>query len=141
MKRKVFIRLISCALMRCLLPGILMFPVSAKRFDDVSLGLLSRDFFDAINYISDNGIMNGTDPTHFSPFLNITRGMFVTVLYRYSGSSERYPSNFTDVASNDYYYYSVGWASHYGIVNGVTPTPFEPESIITKEQMAVGSAR
>ena len=53
MKRKVFIRLISCALMRCLLPGILMFPVSAKRFDDVSLGLLSRDFFDAINYISD----------------------------------------------------------------------------------------
>ena len=44
MKRKVFIRLISCALMLCLLPGILMFPVSAKR-----LTMFPLDCFPAIS--------------------------------------------------------------------------------------------
>ncbi len=137
MKRKRFTRLIACALLLCLIPGILAFPVSAKYFEDVYPGMLAREFFDAINYVSDNNIMNGTEPTRFSPYENVTRGMFVTILYRYSGSTQRYSSSFSDVPSSQYYYYAVGWASHHGIVNGTTPTTFEPESPLTREQMTV----
>ena len=137
MKRKRFARLIACALLLCLIPGILAFPVSAKYFEDVYPGMLAREFFDAINYVSDNNIMNGTEPTRFSPYENVTRGMFVTILYRYSGSTQRYSSSFSDVPSSQYYYYAVGWANHYGIVNGTTPTTFEPESPLTREQMTV----
>lgn len=137
MKCKHLTRLISCALLLCLIPCILVFPVSAKHFDDVYPGMLAREFFDAINYVSDNGIMNGTESTLFSPYENVTRGMFVTILYRYSGSTQRYSSSFSDVPSNKYYYYAVGWASHYGIVNGTTSTTFEPESPLTRQQMTV----
>lgn len=138
MKRKRFTRLIACALLLCLIPGILVFPVSAKYFEDVYPGMLDREFFDAINYVSDNNIMNGTEPTRFGPYETVTRGMFVTILYRYSGSTRKYSSSFSDVPSNQYYYYyAVGWASHHGIVNGTTPTTFEPESPLTREQMTV----
>ncbi len=138
MKRKGFTRLLSCALLLSVLLGALVFPVSAAtQFVDVYPGMLSREYFDAINYIVDNGIMNGTDSTHFSPYQNITRGMFVTILYRYSESKERIPSSFSDVPSSTYYYYPIGWATSKGIVNGVTTTTFNPEGVITKEQMAV----
>lgn len=50
MKRKRFARLIACALLLCLIPGILAFPVSAKYFEDVYPGMLAREFFDAIKY-------------------------------------------------------------------------------------------
>lgn len=137
-KRKGFTRLLSCALLLSVLLGVLVFPASAAtQFVDVYPGMLSREYFDAINYIVDNGIMNGTDTTHFSPYQNITRGMFVTILYRYSESKERIPSSFSDVPSSTYYYYPIGWATNKGIVNGVTTTTFNPEGVITKEQMAV----
>lgn len=115
----------------------LLLPTSAIEFDDTYVGMLDREFFDAINYVSDNGWMNGTDSSHFSPYEEITRGMFVTLLYRYSGSQEQFVSNFTDVPTSSYYYYPIGWANNYGIVNGITTTTFEPETVITKEQMAV----
>lgn len=99
--------------------------------------MLAPEFFDAFNYVSDNGLMGGTDATHFSPYLSVTRGMFVTVLYRYSKSTASFSMGFEDVPSGSYYYYPIAWAAHYGIVNGVTPTTFDPDGIITREQMAV----
>lgn len=50
---------------------------SAKYFVDTYQGMLDPEFFDAFNYVSDNEWMNGTDATHFSPYVAITRGMFV----------------------------------------------------------------
>ena len=38
-------------------------------------------YYDAVKYVYDNGLMNGTgDGTKFSPMMNLTRGMVVTVL-------------------------------------------------------------
>ena len=43
-------------------------------------------YADAVKYVSENGFMNGTEDTVFSPDGSMTRGMFVTVLYRMSGA-------------------------------------------------------
>ena len=137
MKRKRYVKLCSLLICFVLLFNVMSYSASAKYFSDTYVGMLDREFFDAMNYVTDNGWMNGTDTTHFSPYEGITRGMFVTVLYRYSGSTSQYASNFTDVPASAYYYYPVGWANHFNIVNGTSETTFEPEAVITKEQMAV----
>lgn len=70
------------------------------------------------------------------------RGEFVTILSRlYTKATgetmDGYSSRqFTDVGQNRYYAAPIGWASEYGIVNGMTATEFWPEEPITREQMA-----
>lgn len=137
MKRKRYVKLCSLVICFVLLFNVMSYSTSAKYFSDTYVGMLDREFFDAMNYVTDNGWMNGTDTTHFSPYVGITRGMFVTILYRYSGDTGQYTSNFTDVPSSVYYYNPISWANYHNIVNGITETTFEPETIITKEQMAV----
>lgn len=130
------LRRAACLLLAiCLIAPVFCFSASAKQFTDLYRGMLSQEFMNAINYVSDNGWMNGVTSTTFAPYDEVTRGMFVTVLYRYAGSSEKYAPSFTDVSSSMYYYYPIGWAARYGIAGGVSSTKFEPESVITKEQM------
>ena len=108
---------------------------SAKEFTDVSRAALGEDVFDAINYVSDNGWIVGTSTTKFSPNSVVTRAMFATVLYRYSGSSEKVAPSFEDVPSGTWYYYAVGWAQKHNIVSGTSATKFSPNSALTREQI------
>ena len=39
-------------------------------------------YHDAVNYVCENGLMNGTSDTAFSPNATTSRGMIVTILYR-----------------------------------------------------------
>lgn len=133
MKRTL--RFVATLLTLCLLVGIPS--VSASYFADVSTDSLDRETFDAINYVSDNGWITGTSSTTFSPNNLLNRAMFVTILYRMSGSSEKFSSSFTDVSSSAYYYDAVGWASHYGIINGISETQFAPNHNLTREQLFV----
>lgn len=49
----------------------------------------SSDWFaEAVEYVVDEGLMNGTSETTFSPNGATTRGMIVTILYRQAGSPE-----------------------------------------------------
>ena len=55
-------------------------------------------FADAVQYVSDNGMMNGTSETTFGPNETTTRGMIVTILYRLEGEPEtEATSAFADV--------------------------------------------
>lgn len=95
-----------------------------------------HDYYDAIKYVYDNGIMNGMTTTTFGPDVILNRAMLVTTLYRMSGSNEKIaPVGFTDVPSGSFFYYPVGWAQHYGIVNGFTATKFGPEVTLTNQQI------
>lgn len=108
-------------------------PVSANStpFTDISSSL----YYDAIEYVYNEGIMNGTTSTTFEPNSTVNRAMAVTILYRISGSTAKWdPDDFTDVPSGAYYYYAVGWAQAYGIVNGVTETTFCPTDTVTIQQ-------
>lgn len=93
-------------------------------------------FADAVRYVTEKGIMSGTDKTTFDPKLDTTRGMIVTILYRLENEPNASAAAFTDVAADKYYANAVGWASTNGIVKGYSNTIFAPEDKITREQLA-----
>lgn len=102
-------------------------------FDDVKA---TDWYYDYVNYVCENKMMNGVSATEFAPNLNLTRAMFVTVLYRMEGEPATETAAFTDVAAGSWYEKAVAWASANGIVNGVSETEFGPDANITREQMA-----
>ena len=93
-------------------------------------------FADAVKYVSENKLMNGTSTTAFSPNENMSRAMLATVLYRMSGETAEADSSFGDVSSSAYYAAAVNWASSKGIVNGKDSGMFSPDLSITREQLA-----
>ena len=64
-------------------------------------------YHDAVNYVCENGLMNGTSDTMFSPNATTSRGMIVTILYRLAGSPDLPESNwgypYADVDAGAYY--------------------------------------
>lgn len=91
---------------------------------------------DAVKYVSENKLMNGTSTTAFSPNENMSRAMLATVLYRMSGETAEADSSFGDVSASAYYAAAVNWASSKGIVNGTGTDAFSPNASITREQLA-----
>ena len=82
------------------------------------------------------GLFNGTAENTFTPDGVVTRGMFVTLLYRLSGEPEvSGEMPFTDVPAAQYYAKAVIWAQANNIVNGVTDTEFAPDAEVSREQM------
>ncbi len=125
-------RLISLLMILVLLLGSL--PVSAATgYRDVPGTHWAKD---DIEWATTQGLMNGTGVNEFSPEEPAGRAMLVTVLYRSVGSPEvnaRTP--FTDL-TQDWYKSAVTWAYTNGIVNGTTPTSFDPAGKLTREQLA-----
>ena len=109
--------------------------VSAKYFYDVSSTFWGLD---GVNYVSDNGILNGTSEYYFEPNTYLNRAMAVTAIYRKAGSPSVTGSiPFTDVPNNTWYTNAVKWAYQNGIVDGVTPTQFCPTTNIKRQDMSV----
>ena len=68
---------------------------------------------------------------------NLTRAMFVAILYRMEGSPKvESKSGFADVPEDAYYADAVAWASANGIVAGYSDSEYAPDDTITREQMA-----
>lgn len=57
----------------------------------------------AVEFAVENGLFNGTDKNTFEPNMEITRGMFVTVLYNLAGKPDGEGVNFSDVESGRYF--------------------------------------
>lgn len=94
-------------------------------------------FYDDVNYVNNNGLMNGISNGVFAPHMLITRGMFVTVLYRMEGSPTVKKSvPFEDINLNAYYADAVIWAKENGIVKGMNEKEFAPNDSVTREQIA-----
>ena len=112
-------------------------PVKDKQFADVSENAW---YYDAVKYAFENGLMLGISDNEFAPESQLTRAMFVTVLYRIENepdmSSEILGYPFEDVDSESWYTDAVYWARKNGIVNGITDNEFAPNDNITREQMA-----
>ena len=101
---------------------------------------VSRDhwYFPAVTFVYEHGLFSGTAADTFSPDLNITRGMVVTVLYQLAGRPAASGSvSFTDVPGDAYYAQPVAWASSHGVVAGMGDGTFAPDNNITREQLAV----
>ena len=94
-------------------------------------------FYDDVAYVYENGLMNGTSETTFSPYISTTRGMIVTILYRMEGKPAVFGAcPFTDVKAGAYYERAIVWAAENGIVKGYGNGCFGPDDQITREQMA-----
>ena len=93
-------------------------------------------FFGAVNYVYDNGMMNGTGDGCFSPALTTSRAMIVTILYRLEDDPVTASSGFSDVQSGTWYTDAVGWASTNGVVSGYGNGCFGPDDAITREQLS-----
>jgi hypothetical protein len=97
-------------------------------------------YYEPVKFVVMEGIFKGISNDMFGPDITITRGMFVTILSRLEfGSDDKVPSGnsiFTDL-TQDWYKNAVAWAYQNKIVLGITDTEFDPDSILTREQMAV----
>ena len=94
-------------------------PTTGASFTDVPSGSW---YADAVNYVSEKGLMNGTSKNSFSPNATTTRGMIVTILARVEG-----------VNTNGTPWYAAGqkWAMDNGISDGTNMT-----GEVTREQLA-----
>ncbi len=92
-------------------------------------------YYDDIEFVYRNGLMNGTGNDTFAPQINTTRAMFITIIYRIEHEPESMPARFVDLIEDSYYEKAVGWGYVNGIVKGVSATEYAPNDIITREQM------
>ena len=107
--------------------------------DDTGFSDVAADawYADAAKYVRDNGIMNGTSNTTFSPNSTMTRAMLATVLYRAAGSpAVNQTADFRDVSTGAYYSDAAAWASANGIVTGYGNGLFGSNDPVTREQIA-----
>lgn len=95
----------------------------------------------AVSYVTQRGLFSGVSETQFAPSQSMTRGMLVSVLYRFNGTSHTGSSPFADVSSDAWYGNAVSWAYANNLVSGVSDTSFAPNTPITREQAAVMLAR
>ena len=93
-------------------------------------------FYDPVCYVYSQGLMTGTSATTFEPNTSLSRAMLVAVLHRLEGSPAASGSDFTDVADGDWYAQAVNWAASVGVVNGFDDGTFQPNTAITREQLA-----
>ena len=94
---------------------------------------------DHILFTVSRGLLSGTGETSFRPDAVLTRGMLATALGRLAGidPAAYQTGTFADVKADAGYAAYVNWAAATGIISGITSATFEPDGIITHEQMAV----
>lgn len=90
----------------------------------------------AVQWAYETGITTGVDATHFDPGGQVSRGQFVTFLWRLEGKpSASGKQSFSDVVSGQYYYNAVLWATEQKITDGMGGGKFEPNTICTRAQV------
>lgn len=120
----------GCCLRAC--PRNIFCP--AGHFEDLDLQLW---YHDGIHFCVEHGLMIGTAKYTFEPYLPITRGMVVTMLYRMEGEPAVSGAQiYDDVELDKWYADPVEWADSCGVVNGYGGDKFGPNDPITREQMA-----
>ncbi|WP_369283966.1 S-layer homology domain-containing protein [Oscillibacter sp. GMB15532] len=94
---------------------------------------------DDILFVANRGLMTGTSATTFNPNGSMTRGMFVTALGRLANAdiSAYKQSSFTDVKADAYYMGYIEWGVKNNILVGIGGGKFNPDGLVTREQMAV----
>ena len=130
-KQRILSALLALCLVFSLVPTAL-----AEKADDFTDVSRSDWYYQFVDYVTSKGYFNGTAETTFAPAENMTRAMFVTVLFRFDGAKgDRSQSAFTDVAPGEWYTDAINWAAANRIVDGVGDGKFAPNDPITRAQM------
>jgi hypothetical protein len=89
-----------------------------------------------IDYLFEEGVVNGTGNNNYSPANNVTRGDFMLMLYRALDLRGTDRGNFIDVPKDSYYYKAIAIAKSLGIAKGYGDK-FMPAAGITREDAMV----
>lgn len=128
-------RILSALLALCIVFSLVPTALAEKADDFTDVGR-SDWYYQFVDYVTSKGYFNGTAETTFAPAENMTRAMFVTVLFRFDGAKgDRSQSAFTDVAPGEWYTDAINWAAANRIVDGVGNGKFAPNDPITRAQM------
>ena len=102
-------------------------------FTDVDV---EDDFYEAVKYVSENGLMTGVDTTAFAPYGAFTRAQIATILYRLEKEpAVAYAPTFPDVQEDQWFAQAVLWGNSKGILLGHDTGKFGPDDGVTFEQM------
>jgi len=93
-------------------------------------------YSEAVQWMVDEGLTNGTSPGCFSPAQSTTRGEVAVFLHRYAGQPDGDTESFTDVGPDDFHHAAVAWMASRGITTGATPLTFEPDRSVTRGELA-----
>ncbi|MDO4773369.1 MAG: S-layer homology domain-containing protein [Bacillota bacterium] len=102
-----------------------------KEFTDVTENAWYRE---ALAFVIDKKLFNGTSKTSFEPNKSMTRGMVVTVLHRLAEEKQAPKLNLSDVAGNMYYAKAFDWAISEGMIKGYADSTYRPENAITRAE-------
>ena len=108
----------------------------ATDVSDIFLDVAPNAWYkDAVQYAYAGGLMTGVSANEFAPEQTTTRAMIVSMLARLEGVESANNAGFADV-SNEWYATAVNWAANVGVVNGYEDGTFQPNTAITREQLA-----
>lgn len=94
-----------------------------------------------IEVLASKGIMDGREGKKFAPAAGITRAEYIGALVRTMGVSAKAEDNFNDVKAGDSYYSEIGIAKKLGITEGTGNNYFDPEMLISRQDMLVLTER
>ena len=93
--------------------------------------------YPGIQYCVTHGIMGGMGDGTFAPTGTTTRAQIVQILYNLEGTpAVSGMTPFTDLTAN-WYKPAILWAYQNNVVAGTSPTTFDPDQPVTREQIAV----
>ena len=93
--------------------------------------------YPGIQYCVTHGIMGGMGDGTFAPTGTTTRAQIVQILYNLEGTpAVSGTTPFSDLTAN-WYKPAILWAYQNNVVAGTSPTTFDPERPVTREQIAV----
>lgn len=130
-KQRILSALLALCIVFSLVPTAL-----AEKADDFTDVSRSDWYYQFVDYVTSKGYFNGVADKTFAPADNMTRAMFVTVLFRFHGAKgDSRQSAFVDVAPGEWYTDAINWAAANRIVDGVGNGKFAPNDPITRAQM------
>lgn len=121
-------------LMASLLAGsMLIASAQAASFPDVDAG---ADYAEAINYVSEEGIIVGDSAGNFNPEQSVTRAQMAAIICRMLGETENLKkgNDFTDVPVSHWANGYINKAVELGIVSGFKDGTFNPSANVSYEQ-------
>lgn len=95
----------------------------------------------AVDFVTEQGIMQGIAEKTFAPEMELTRAQFAQILYNMEGKPEyETDKTFDDVQEKEdgedvWYYDAVMWAASTGVVKGYEDDCYYPDKDITRQEM------
>ncbi|MCI8473822.1 MAG: S-layer homology domain-containing protein [Oscillospiraceae bacterium] len=93
-------------------------------------------FVDAVEDMTEKGIMTGLEGGLFGPYEPVTRATVITVLWRLEGSPATDTADPFPDAEEDWYGPQAAWAKETGVASGYDDGSFGGRDLVTKEQLA-----